>query len=185
MSKIGRQPIVIPLDVQLDIGDNQLKVKGPQGELNQLIPAQIKLELKDLADKRKELIVSPRKETKDSSALWGSLRALIFNMVKGVTEGFEKKLEIQGVGYRASLQDNKLILNIGFSHPVEIEALPGIEFKVDKNVITVSGIDKQLVGQTAAQIRNQRKPEPYKGKGIRYLGEAVRRKAGKKTGSTE
>jgi large subunit ribosomal protein L6 len=185
MSKVGRQPIIIPAGVQLIIGDNQLKIKGPKGELSQSIPTQIKLELKDLADKRKELTVTPKRETKNGSALWGSLRALIFNMVKGVTEGFERKLEIEGVGYRASLQDNKLVLSLGFSHPIEIEAPPEIEFKVDKNIITVSGIDKQSVGQLAARIRAFRKPEPYKGKGIRYADEIVRRKAGKKAASAE
>ena len=135
--------------------------------------------------KSKELQVIPQEKSKNSSALWGLLRALIFNMVKGVTEGFEKKLEIEGVGYRASLQDNKLVLNLGFSHPIEVDAPAGIEFKVDKNVITISGIDKQMVGQIAAKIRDYRKPEPYKGKGIRYSGEVVRRKTGKKATASE
>jgi len=110
---------------------------------------------------------------------------LAFNLVLGVSDGFEKKLEINGVGYRASVEGKKIILNIGFSHPVEVEAPNGIEFKVEKNIITVSGADKQLVGQTAAKIRAQRKPEPYKGKGIKYLDEVIRRKSGKKVAGSE
>lgn len=180
MSKIGKQLIIIPENVEIKINQQEIKVKGPQGELSQSIPPQIKLILKE-----QELQVIPQEKSKNNSALWGLLRALIFNMVKGVTEGFEKKLEIEGVGYRASLQGNKLILSLGFSHPIEVVAPAGIEFKVDKNVITISGIDKQIVGQIAAKIRAYRKPEPYKGKGIHYVGEVIRRKAGKKAATTE
>ena len=180
MSRIGKQPIQIPANVQVNISQDEVKIKGPQGELNQSIPSQLKLILEE-----QELKVIPQGKSKNTSALWGLFRSLIFNMVQGVSQGFEKKLEIEGVGYRASLQGNKLILNLGFSHPIEIEAPEGIEFKVDKNIITVSGIDKQLVGQLAAKIRDQRKPEPYKGKGIHYLGEVIRRKAGKKAVGTE
>lgn len=180
MSRIGKQPIQIPENVEVKIIQDGIKVKGPKGELNQSIPSQIEVALKE-----KELVVTPRQKTKETPALWGLFRSLIFNMVQGVSQGFEKKLEIEGVGYRASLQGNKLVLNLGFSHPIEIEAPEGIEFKVDKNIITVSGIDKQLVGQMAAKIRAQRKPEPYKGKGIHYLGEVIRRKAGKKAAGTE
>lgn len=180
MSKIGKQLIIIPENVEIKINQQEIKVKGPQGELSQSIPPQIKLILE-----KQELQVIPQEKSKNSSALWGLLRALIFNMVKGVTEGFEKKLEIEGVGYRASLQGNKLILSLGFSHPIEVVAPAGIEFKVDKNVITISGIDKQMVGQIAAKIRAYRKPEPYKGKGIHYVGEVIRRKAGKKAATTE
>lgn len=184
MSRIGKQPIIIPKDVEVKIADTRISVKGPKGELIQPINPQIKLDLKE-SEGQKELSVSPKGKSKDAAALWGLFRSLIFNMVKGVTEGFEKRLEIQGVGYRASLQDNNLILNIGFSHPVEIEAPENIEFKVEKNIIIVSGMDKQLVGQIAAKIRSQRKPEPYKGKGIRYLDEVVKIKAGKKAVSAE
>jgi len=180
MSRIGKQLIQIPENVEVKISQDEIKIKGPKGELNQSIPSQIEVTLKE-----KELIVTPRQKTKETPALWGLFRSLIFNMVQGVSQGFEKKLEIEGIGYRASLQGNKLVLNLGFSHPIEIEAPAGIEFKVDKNIITVSGIDKQLVGQLAAKIRAQRKPEPYKGKGIHYLGEVIRRKAGKKAVSTE
>lgn len=185
MSRIGKQPIIIPKGVEVKIADAQILVKGPRGELIQPIHPQIKLDLKDLSEGQKELLVSPKGKSKNIVALWGLFRALIFNMVKGVIEGFEKKLEIQGVGYRASLQGNNLVLAIGFSHPVEIEAPESIEFKVEKNIITVSGMDKQLVGQIAAKIRSQRKPEPYKGKGIRYLDEVVKIKAGKKAASSE
>lgn len=180
MSRIGKKPIIIPEGVEVKISDHQISIKGLKGELTQSIPSQIKVSLKE-----RKLIVTPQQKTKETPALWGLLRALIFNMVKGVTEGFEKKLEIEGVGYRASLQGNKLILSLGFSRPIEVAAPAGIEFKVDKNVITISGIDKQIVGQIAAKIRACRKPEPYKGKGIHYLGEVIRRKAGKKAVTTE
>jgi len=184
MSKIGKQPIIIPTDLQVKIND-RIEVKGPQGTLTQSIPIKIGLELNELTDGQKELKVIPKTKAKNNLALWGLMRALIANMVKGVKEGFEKKLEIEGIGYRASLTGQKLVLNIGFSHPVEVEPPAGIKFGVEKNVITVSGIDKQLVGQVAAQIRSIRKPEPYKGKGIRYSGELVRRKVGKKAAGTE
>ncbi len=165
--------------------DDQIEVKGPQGTLTQQIPIQINLELNELTDGQKELKVIPKTKSKNGLALWGLTRALIANMVKGVREGFEKKLEIEGVGYRASLAGQKLVLNIGFSHPVEVEPPAGIKFGVEKNMVIVSGIDKQLVGQVAAQIREIRKPEPYKGKGIRYSDELVRRKVGKKAAGTE
>lgn len=185
MSKIGKQLIIIPADVQVKSVHHQIEVKGPRGVLVQTIPDQVELNFKDLTDGQKELKVKIKRKTKTSSALWGLTRVLIANMVKGVTDGFEKKLEIEGVGYKASLQDNKLVLNIGFSHPVEIEAPEGVKFSVEKNTITVFGIDKQQVGQMAAQIRAFRKPEPYKGKGIRYSGETVKRKVGKKAAGAE
>ncbi|MFH1460983.1 MAG: 50S ribosomal protein L6 [Patescibacteria group bacterium] len=180
MSRIGRNPINIPEGVEVKIKEQEVIAKGPKGELIREIPREIKAEIKE-----QKIIISLLKKTKKSIALWGLWRALINNMIEGVAQGFEKQLEIQGIGYRAALQGNKLVLNIGLSHPIEIEAPVGIEFKVEKNIIMVSGIDKQLVGQIAAEIRAQRKPEPYKGKGIRYLGEEVRRKAGKKTAGTE
>ena len=180
MSRIGKQPIIIPENVEVKINGDQVTVKGPKGELNQTVPIQIEISLKD-----KEVLVKPRGNSKEASALWGLFRTLIFNMVKGVTDGFEKKLEIEGVGYKAAVQEKKLILNLGFSHPIEIEAPDGIEFSMEKNIIVVSGLDKQLVGQLAAKIRDQRKPEPYKGKGIHYVGEVIRRKAGKKAITAE
>ncbi len=159
-------------------------VKGPKGELERQLPKKIRAEIKD-----KQILVSPAKEAdfsdKKIMALWGLSRALLANMVKGATDGYEKKLEIEGVGYRAFIQDNKLTMSLGFSHTVQIEAPEGIEFKVEKNVISILGADKESVGQTAASIRALKKPEPYKGKGIRYQGEVIKIKAGKKAVSTE
>lgn len=180
MSRIGKQPIKIPEKVEVKIDGQSIVIRGPQGELSWSMPREIKAEAKE-----KEIIVQPAKKTKKTPALWGLSRNLIFNMIQGVTESFEKKLQLEGVGYRAALQGNKLVLSLGFSHPIEIEAPKGIEFKVEKNIITISGIDKQLVGQVAAEIRAKRKPEPYKGKGIRYVDEIVKRKAGKKAVAAE
>lgn len=179
MSRIGKKPIIIPDQVEVTIDKDRIKVKGPKGELTEKIHPFVKIDLQD-----KQMSVLPDKKTKSTSALWGLFRALIANMVLGVTEGFEKKLEIQGVGFRAQVQGKDLILHLGLSHPVEVAAPEGIEIKVEKNIITISGTDKQLVGQIAAKIRALKKPEPYKGKGIRYMGEVVRIKAGKKAGGT-
>lgn len=175
MSRIGKKPIQIPEGVDVKIDGNQVKVKGPKGELSLNLPSVLKVELKD-----KDLICSPQKETKQTSALWGSHRALLANMIEGVSSGYQKQLEIEGVGYTAVLEDRDLVLKLGFSHPIRIKAPEGIKFKVERNTISVSGIDKALVGQVAAKIRAQRKPEPYKGKGIHYVGEVIRHKAGKK-----
>lgn len=180
MSRIGKKPIVIPDNVAVKIEGNLIMVKGPKGELSKKIPPEIKIELKD-----RQIVVLPVLQIKKTDSLWGLTRALIFNLVKGVTEGYEKKLEIEGIGYKALVQGNKLILSLGFSHPVEIEAPEGIKFQVEKNIITVSGPDKELVGRVAANIRAKKKPEPYKGKGIKYFGETVRRKAGKKAVAVE
>lgn len=180
MSRVGKKPIGIPEKVEVDIKDGLVKIKGPKGELQREIRPEVKAEIKD-----KALLVSPLGESKKIRAFWGLTRALLANMIKGVTEGFEKKLEIEGVGYRANLEGDSLVLNLGYSHPVKIKKPEGIEFSVEKNVITVSGIDKEKVGQAAAKIRAVRKPEPYKGKGIRYQGEEVRRKVGKKAAGAE
>jgi len=180
MSRIGKKPIEIPQGVEISIENNLVKVKGPKGELEQYIRPEIKIEKKE-----NEIIVSVGKETKRTSALWGLSRTLIANMIEGVTNGYEKKLEIQGVGYRANLEGEDLVLLVGFSHPVKIEKVAGIKFEVQKLNIIVSGISKELVGQVAARIRAVRPPEPYKGKGIRYEGEYVRRKSGKKAVGTE
>jgi large subunit ribosomal protein L6 len=191
MSRIGKQPIKISPGTEIKIEGDTIKVKSSKGELSFGLPSEIKAEVKEdnilisPKNKKAEQNESADKKAKEVSALWGLTRALIFNMVKGVTEGFEKKLEIQGVGYKASMQGNKLVMQLGFSHPVELETPEGVELKVEKNIIIVSGIDKQKVGQTAAKIRDFKKPEPYKGKGIRYEGEKVRRKAGKKAVATE
>jgi len=182
MSRIGKKTINIPDGVELKIENKKVIVKGPKGQLEQILSNNFEL----VQDKEsKELLIKPIKESKSNSALWGLFRSLIFNMIKGVTDGFEKKLEINGVSYRAVVQNNNLILNLGLSHPVEIEAPKDISFEVEKNIITVSGIDKQLVGQIAAKVREQKKPEPYKGKGIRYIDEVIRRKAGKKAVGAE
>lgn len=179
MSRIGKQPILIPEGVDVKIDGQLIIVKGPKGELKREINPQIKAEIKE-----NQIIFSCASQSKKDLALWGLNRVLVANMIKGVKDGFEKKLQIEGIGYRAVLEDKKLILYLGFSKPVEIEAPAGIEFKVDKNIITVSGIDKQLVGQVAADIRARKKPEPYKGKGIRYFGEVIRRKGAKKAMGT-
>lgn len=179
MSKIGKKPILIPDKVEINISENEVKIKGPKGEMRVPVFKGFKLELSD-----KELKVIPVEESKKMPVFWGTLRSLINNAVKGVTEGFEKKLEIEGIGYRANVEGRVLVLNLGYSHPIRYDIPEGINISVDKNIITVSGIDKQLVGQTAAKIRSFRKPEPYKGKGIHYVGEYIRRKAGKKATST-
>lgn len=179
MSRLGKKPITIPEGVEVKLEGQKVMVRGPQGELSKEIHPEVGIEIKD-----NQLSVLPSAETKRTGALWGLTRALIFNMVKGVTEGFEKKLEIEGLGFKAALEGQNLVLSAGFSHPVKITAPQGIKFSVDKNIITVSGIDKELVGQTAADIINVKKPEPYKGKGIRYMGEQIRRKVGKKAVAT-
>ena len=175
MSRIGRKPISLPPGVEIKIENNIITVKGPKGVLSQAIPEDM-----TIVQQENELLVTRPSDAKRHRAMHGLARALVANMVTGVTAGFEKKLEMVGVGYRAQLQGNKLVINIGFSHPVEIDPPQGIEFEVPAvTKITVKGINKQLVGNTAADIRAIRKPEPYKGKGLRYENEAVRRKAGK------
>lgn len=180
MSRIGKQPIQIPENVDVKIDDGLIVVKGLKGELKQKLHREIIVEIKD-----KEVLIKLKQTKKINNAIWGTFRSLIANMIKGVTDGFEKKLIFEGVGYRANIEGGKLVLNLGHSHPVEVQAPEGIEFKVEKNTIIISGTDKQLVGETAAIIRSKRKPEPYKGKGIRYKDEVIRRKAGKKAVSTE
>jgi large subunit ribosomal protein L6 len=179
MSRVGKQLIQIPEGVEVKIDGDLIIIKGKKGELKQKIRPEINVEIKD-----KNIFLSEAQKTKNSAALWGTSRALINNMIKGAANGFEKRLIIEGIGFRAVVNGNKLVLNIGFSHPVEVEAPQGIELKVEKNTIIISGCDKQMVGQIAAEIRSKRKPEPYKGKGIRYEGEIIRRKAGKKAVST-
>jgi large subunit ribosomal protein L6 len=182
MSRVGKKPILIPEGVEVKIEGNIVRIKGLKGELSREIRPEIKVEIKE--DK---IFVQPFSEkswTKQTKAFWGLTRALIFNMVEGVTAGFEKKLEIQGIGFRAAVEEEELVLNVGFSHPVKIKIPQGIKISVEKNIITISGIDKELVGQIAAKIRKVKPPEPYKGKGIRYVGEQVRRKVGKKVVGT-
>src|SRR5437667_593236 len=177
MSRIGNKPVEIPpsVNVALSAG-GRVQVNGPLGELSQLVPARMKIEQRD-----GELVVSRPTERGEDRALHGLTRTLVANMVEGVTKGFEKRLEVQGVGYRATLRGTSLELSVGFSHTVVIEPRAGITFEVPAPTqIVVKGVDKQMVGQTAAEIRAVRKPEPYKGKGIRYEGEYVRRKVGKR-----
>ncbi len=175
MSRIGKKPISLPKGVEVKIEDNTVTVKGPRGELTQKLPADISLDISD-----DEILVTRPSDAKKHRAFHGLSRALVANMVEGVTNGYEKKLELVGVGYRAQMQGSKLMLTVGYSHPILIDAPEGIDFEVPAvTKITVRGIDKQLVGNTAAHIRAIRKPEPYKGKGIKYENEIIRRKAGK------
>jgi large subunit ribosomal protein L6 len=175
MSRIGKQPIAIPEGVTIDVTDGTVKVKGPGGELTQRVDRDMRI----IADGGEIRVERPSDE-RNHRALHGLTRSLIANMVEGVTKGYERRLEIQGVGYRAALRGSDLELQVGFSHPVTVNPPAGIEFEVPApNRIVVRGIDKQLVGEIAATIRKVRKPEPYKGKGIRYEGEYVRKKAGK------
>lgn len=176
MSRIGRMPIPLPEGVQVKIEGQQVQVKGPKGQLEREIRPEI-----SISETEGSLVLSRQSDEPNVRALHGLTRALVNNMVVGTSRGFEKVLEVRGVGYRAELQGKTLVLNLGFSHPVEVEPAPGISFEVEPRAgtISVQGIDKELVGQVAADIRKIRPPEPYKGKGIRYLGEYVRRKAGK------
>lgn len=176
MSRIGRLPIAIPAGVTITVTpENVVTVKGPKGELTEAMNKDMKIVVEN-----NEVVVTRPSDNKDHRALHGLTRALINNMVVGVNEGFSKTLELNGVGYRAQLQGKKLVMNLGFSHPVEIEPVEGVEIKVDGTTkLIISGCDKQKVGAVAADIRKWRKPEPYKGKGIKYANEVIRRKEGK------
>jgi large subunit ribosomal protein L6 len=176
MSRIGRQPIELPSGVSVSITPGRVMVNGPQGELSQQVPVRMQVDQEDST-----ITVKRPTERGDDRALHGLTRSLIANMVEGVTNGFTKRLEIQGVGYRAALRGVDLELNVGYSHPVVLKAPQGITFEVPTPTeVIVKGIDKQAVGQIAAEVRKVRPPEPYKGKGIRYEGEYVRRKVGKR-----
>lgn len=178
MSRIGKQSIPLPDQVDVIVADHAVTVRGPRGELSRPIHRSIAVEVVD-----KVVRCTVARNSKQAPALWGTTRANIANMVRGVSEGFTKKLELQGVGYRAKLAGKNLELSLGYSHPIVVPAPAGITFMVEKEIITVSGIDAELVGQIAADIREHRKPEPYKGKGVRYVGEHVRRKVGKVVGA--
>ena len=180
MSRIGKQPITIPSEVEVTLDESLISVKGPQGTLEMHIARRVTLEKKD-----NQIIVGVKDPTQSTDkANWGTTQRLITNLIKGVTEGFEKKLVIEGVGYRAKMQGTKLILELGFSHEIEYEPEEGIVLSLEnENAITVTGIDKQKVGSVAAKIRSYRKPEPYKGKGIAYVGEHIPRKQGKQAGA--
>ena len=176
MSRIGRMPIAIPAAVTVEVAENnKVTVKGPKGTLERVLPAEMEIKLED-----GHIVVTRPNDLKKMKSLHGLTRSLLNNMVIGVTDGYEKKLEVNGVGYRAAKQGKKLVLNLGYSHPVEMEDPEGIETVLDgQNIIIVKGIDKEKVGQFAAEIRDKRRPEPYKGKGIKYADEVIRRKVGK------
>lgn len=176
MSRIGKKDIIIPKGVDAKVSDNFVIVNGSKGELKQKFPREVLIDI--TSETVKVSVLNP--ENKEHRSLWGLFQRLITNMIKGVTEGYEKKLEMVGVGFKAAVSGRKLTLDVGFSHPVIFEAPEGIDVLVDKNLsITVKGLDKQLVGETAARIRKIKEPEPYKGKGIKYSNEVIRRKAGK------
>ena len=179
MSKIGKKPIEIPQGITVAIDAPMVKIIGPKGELSFKVSREIEVKLDG-----KQLLILPVGKSKKVPALWGTTRAIIANMVAGVEKGFEKKLEIEGVGFKAQIQGNDLILNLGFSHPVIFKPPENVKISVEKNIIMVSGISLEVVGQVAANIRALKKPEPYKGKGIHYVGEVIRRKAGKKVAGT-
>jgi large subunit ribosomal protein L6 len=174
MSRVGRQPITVPNNVTIDVTDGLVRVKGPKGELSRPVPRQINIVREDGT-----LRVERQNDEPQQRSLHGLTRSLIANMVTGVTDGFTRRLEINGVGYRAALSAGNLVLQVGYSHPVLYPAPEGITFAVQANAITISGPDKELVGEVAAQVRRVRPPEPYKGKGIKYAEEVIRRKAGK------
>ncbi len=175
MSRIGKMPIAIPAGVTIDIAENNtITVKGPKGTLTRVLSPEMEIKVEGT-----EIIVNRPNELKRSKSLHGLTRTLINNMVIGVTSGYEKSLEINGVGYKAAKEGKKLVLNLGYSHPVNMMDPEGIESTVDNNKIIIKGIDKEKVGQYAAEIRDKRRPEPYKGKGIKYSDEVIRRKAGK------
>lgn len=175
MSRLGKLPIVIPTGVTVTISAGQVKVKGPKGEMVQTVPMAVAIAQKD----NQIVITIDDIQSKTKKALWGLTRQLVNNAVLGVTQGFKKQLEINGVGFRAQIEGKDLLLNIGYSHPVKFIVPSGIIVKVEKNLIIIEGFDKQLVGEVAANIRGLKLPEPYKGKGIKYFDEVIRRKAGK------
>jgi large subunit ribosomal protein L6 len=175
MSRIGKKEIEIPEKTEVTLDGTTVSVKGPKGEISKMFRPVISIEIDG-----KVINFKPKRNDKFTRSLWGTYSSHISNMIKGVNEGFEKKLIIEGVGFRAEASGGKVVLNIGFSHPVELEIPEGVEVSVEKNEINIKGIDKEKVGQFASDIRSKKKPEPYKGKGIRYEGEVIRRKEGKK-----
>lgn len=180
MSKIGTKPVTIPEGVTVDIKNGEVEVKGKNAALSVPFLDGVEIQKKD-----SEIIFSPSKKTKQAMSNWGTMRSLVQNAVTGVTEDFSKELVVEGVGYRANVEGKELVLGLGFSHQIKFSIPDGIEISAEKNVIKISGADKAQVGETAAEIRSFRKPEPYKGKGIRYSDEVVKRKAGKKAVGSE
>ncbi len=189
MSRVGKKPIIIPAGVKADLKEKKLLIAGPKGELSFEVPEKINIEIKE--DK---ILFSPNFEAegrkltpgqkKKINALWGLARNLTANLIQGVVKGYEKALEFEGLGYKVQAEKGGLVLYVGFSHALRVDKIPGIDFSVEKNVIRIAGIDKQLVGQTASKIRKLRIPDAYKGKGIRYFGEILKKKAGKKATTT-
>ena len=178
MSRIGKNPITIPAKTDVVVSDGVVTVKGPHGELRRRYVSDVTITVADGA-----VTVAPARETREALALWGTFASHVRNMLQGVNEPFTKKLEVEGIGYKVDVTGPNVVLNVGYSHPVLLPIPEGIAVKAEKGVITVSGVDKEAVGQFAAEIREVRKPEPYKGKGIHYEGEAIRRKQGKKAGA--
>ncbi len=185
MSRIGKKPIAIPEGVEVKITDAQIEVKGPKGVLQMEIHPKSKVAVVETDGEKIIEVKSVIEDDKEAAAMWGTTRALVANMVQGVTEGFSKSLEVVGVGYKVNMKGKDVVFEVGYSHPVEFKIPEGIEVKIEKNVVTVSGIDRQLVGKLAAEMRKIRKPEPYKGKGIKYVDEVIRRKAGKAAKTAE
>jgi large subunit ribosomal protein L6 len=175
MSRLGKKGITVPQNTEVLIDKGLISVKGPKGEISKEFNSSIKIEVND-----GEVVLTPQRQDQLTRALWGTYASHISNMVKGVNEAYVKKLIVEGVGFKAEINGKNLKLNVGFSHPIEMEIPEGLEVSVEKDTITISGINKESVGQFAANIRSKKKPEPYKGKGIRYDGEVIRRKEGKK-----
>lgn len=181
MSRVGKKIIEIPEKVEINLTENKIEVKGPKGELKLDLPASVIVK-----KEANQILVSVKNaQLKKDRSLWGTMRSLIYNLIDGVTQGFQKQLEINGVGFKSEVSNKNLTLNLGFSHPIEFPFPEGIDITAEKNILTITGIDKQLVGETAARIRALKKPEPYKGKGIKYTDEVIRRKAGKVVKTTE
>jgi large subunit ribosomal protein L6 len=179
MSRIGRQPVVIPKGVEVSQGGGAIRVKGPKGELSMRLEPGVTVDITET-----QAVVTLQREDRNAGAVFGLTRALLANLVRGVTDGFQRGLEIQGTGYRAALDGKKLVLQLGYSHPIEYAVPDGVQVQVDSPTkLTVRGADKAMVGQVAAHIRGFRPPEPYKGKGVRYEGETIKRKAGKSAGA--
>lgn len=175
MSRLGKKAILVPENVEVKKEGNNLCVKGPLGDLKKVFKDDIEIILKEGT-----ITLNPKKTTKETMALWGTYASHIKNMLQGVTKGFKKNLVIEGIGYKAQINEEKLVLNLGLSHPVKLDIPDGIKVKVEKNIIDIFGANKEKVGQFSAEIRSMKKPEPYKGKGIRYEDEIIKRKAGKK-----
>ncbi len=182
MSRVGEQSIIIPDKVEITVEGNLVKAKGPLGELEVNVPSALQI---NKEEKNLNLNPAKKKMTRHTKAMWGLYRSLLANAVHGVNEGFEKTLEIEGVGYNAQVSEDKLILNVGYSHSIEMQTPEDIQVEVEGNKIKVKGVNRQKVGQFAADVRAKKKPEPYKGKGIKYEGEQIRMKAGKKASGTE